>query len=36
MAIFNATLILLIPYLISLLYFAWSDKKLNYEMLIQQ
>ena len=34
MAIFNATLILLIPYLISLLYFAWSDKKQNFEKLL--
>jgi hypothetical protein len=33
MAIFNATLILLIPYLISLLYFAWVDKKQNFEKL---
>jgi len=33
-AIFNATLILLIPYLISLLYFAWLDKKQNFEKLL--
>lgn len=33
-AIFNTTLILLIPYLISLLYFAWLDKKQNFEQLL--
>jgi len=33
-AILNATLILLIPYLISLLYFAWLDKKQNFEKLM--
>jgi hypothetical protein len=33
-AILNATLILLIPYLISLLYFAWYDKKLHFERLL--
>lgn len=33
-AIVNATLILLIPYLISLLYFAWLDKKQNLERLM--
>jgi DNA-binding LytR/AlgR family response regulator len=35
-AILNATLILLIPYLISLLYFAWLDKKQNLEQLLIQ
>jgi len=35
-AILNATLILLIPYLISLLYFAWLDKKQNFEKLMVQ
>jgi hypothetical protein len=33
-AILNTTLILLIPYLISLLYFAWLDKKRNFEQLL--
>lgn len=33
-AILNAMLILLIPYLISLLYFAWLDKKQNLEKLM--
>ena len=33
-AILNATLILLIPYLISLLYFAWLDKKQHIEKLL--
>ncbi len=33
-AILNATLILLIPYLISLLYFAWYDKKQKFESLL--
>jgi hypothetical protein len=33
-AIFNASLILLIPYLISLLYFAWLDKKQHIEKLL--
>jgi len=33
-AILNTSLILLIPYLISLLYFAWLDKKQNFEMLL--
>jgi hypothetical protein len=33
-AILNATLILLIPYLISLLYFAWLDKKQHIEKLM--
>jgi hypothetical protein len=33
-AILNTTLILLIPYLISLLYFAWLDKKQNFEKLM--
>lgn len=33
-AILNTTLILLIPYLISLLYFAWLDKKQKFEMLL--
>ncbi|MFA5815090.1 MAG: LytTR family DNA-binding domain-containing protein [Bacteroidales bacterium] len=33
-AILNATLILLIPYLISLLYFAWLDKQQNFEKLM--
>jgi len=33
-AILNTSLILLIPYLISLLYFAWNDKKLNFEKLM--
>lgn len=33
-AILNATLILLIPYLISILYFAWLDKKQNLEQLL--
>jgi hypothetical protein len=32
-AIINTTLILLIPYLISVLYFAWVDKKQNFEQL---
>jgi hypothetical protein len=32
-AIINTTLILLIPYLISILYFAWIDKKQNFEKL---
>lgn len=32
-AILNTTLILLIPYLISLLYFAWLDKKQKFEKL---
>jgi len=35
-AIENASLILLIPYLISLLYFAWEDKKQNLERLLVQ
>lgn len=35
MAIFNTTLILLIPYLISLLYFAWLDKKRNFDILLE-
>jgi hypothetical protein len=35
-AILNATLILLIPYLISLLYFAWLDKKQHFEELLVQ
>ncbi len=35
-AILNATLILLIPYLISLLYFAWLDKKQKFESLMQE
>jgi len=35
-AILNATLILLIPYLISLLYFAWLDKKQNLEKLLTE
>jgi hypothetical protein len=35
-AILNATLILLIPYLISLLYFAWKDKKQHFETLLVQ
>ncbi len=33
-AILNATLILLIPYLISLLYFAWYDKKQKLDSLL--
>jgi hypothetical protein len=33
-AILNATLILLIPYLMSLLYFAWYDKKQKLENLL--
>jgi DNA-binding LytR/AlgR family response regulator len=33
-AILNTILILLIPYLISLLYFAWLDKKQNFEKLL--
>ena len=33
-AILNATLILLIPYLISLLYFAWLDNKRKLERLL--
>jgi hypothetical protein len=33
-AILNTTLILLIPYLISILYFAWLDKKQNFEKLL--
>ncbi|MDD4645157.1 MAG: LytTR family DNA-binding domain-containing protein [Bacteroidales bacterium] len=33
-AILNTSLILLIPYLISLLYFAWLDKKQNFEKLL--
>jgi len=32
-AIINTTLILLIPYLISVLYFAWIDKKQKFEKL---
>lgn len=32
----NTSLILLIPYLISSLYFAWQDKKQNLEKLIQE
>jgi hypothetical protein len=35
-AIFNATLILLIPYLISLLYFAWLDKKEHFDQLLMK
>lgn len=35
-AIFNATLILLIPYLISLLYFAWLDKNQKLEKLVRR
>ncbi|MCK9324654.1 MAG: LytTR family transcriptional regulator [Bacteroidales bacterium] len=35
-AIFNTALILLIPYLISLLYFAWDDNKRRLERLMQQ
>ena len=35
-AILNTTLILLIPYLISLLYFAWLDKKQKFESLMQE
>lgn len=33
-AILNTTLILLMPYLISLLYFAWLDKKLKLDKLL--
>jgi DNA-binding LytR/AlgR family response regulator len=33
-AILNATLILLIPYLMSLLYFAWYDKKQKLDNLL--
>ncbi len=36
LAIQNASLILLIPYLISLLYFAWEDKKANLDKLMQE
>ncbi len=32
----NTSLILLIPYLISSLYFAWEDKKRNLELLMQE
>lgn len=35
-AIQNTSLILLIPYLISLLYFAWEDNKRNLEKLLVQ
>jgi DNA-binding LytR/AlgR family response regulator len=35
-AIQNTSLILLIPYLISLLYFAWKDNKQNLERLLTQ
>ena len=35
-AILNATLILLIPYLMSLLYFAWLDKKQHFEKLLME
>ncbi len=34
-AIENASLILLMPYLISLLYFAWQDKKQHFDQLLQ-
>lgn len=36
MAVQNTSLILLIPYLISLLFFAWQEKKLNLDELINQ
>ncbi len=35
-AIENTSLILLIPYLISILYFAWQDKKQNLDQLLRQ
>jgi hypothetical protein len=35
-AILNTTLILLIPYLISLLYFAWYDKKIHFDRLLRE
>ncbi len=36
MAVQNTSLILLIPYSISLLFFAWQEKKMSLEELIQQ
>jgi hypothetical protein len=35
-AILNTGLILLIPYLISILYFAWEEKKRQYERMLKQ
>ncbi len=36
LAVLNTSLILLIPYLISLLFFAWREKKMNLDTLMKQ